>query len=59
MALRAGNADCLQEKLDWEVNRSYGLTPGEDLVAHPDMIPGLNVDEQAFEVVLAERSHFE
>ncbi|MBP2178906.1 hypothetical protein [Amycolatopsis magusensis] len=49
----------MQEKLDWEVNRSYGLTPGEDLVAHPDMIPGLNVDEQAFEVVLAERSHFE
>ncbi|MGW4208411.1 BREX-2 system adenine-specific DNA-methyltransferase PglX [Lentzea sp. NPDC004789] len=46
----------LQEELDWEVYHLYGLTHGEDLVAHPDAVPELSVGERAFELVLAERS---
>jgi hypothetical protein len=48
----------LQEDLDWEVYRLYGLLTDEeaaDLRANPDALPGLNLGERAFEIVLARK----
>ena len=42
----------LQEELDWEVYRLYGLLD-EDLVASIDEIPDLSLGERAFEIALA------
>jgi len=48
----------LQEELDWDVYRRYGLlneTEGEDLVADPASVPKLSLGERAFEIILARR----
>lgn len=44
----------LQEELDWEVYRLYGLLD-EDLTAPEDSLPGLKLGERAFEIVLARK----
>lgn len=44
----------LQEELDWEVYRLYGLVEG-DLTYPGDDLPGLALGERAFEVALARR----
>lgn len=48
----------LQEELDWEVYRLYGLLSEEEaagLVADPGVVPGVALGERAFEIVLARR----
>ncbi|MEU9428315.1 BREX-2 system adenine-specific DNA-methyltransferase PglX [Streptomyces sp. NPDC048342] len=45
----------LQEELDWEVYRLYGLT-SEDLTYTGPDLPGLALGERAFEIVLARHS---
>ena len=48
----------LQEELDWEVYRRYGLLVDaevQQLVAKLDSVPELNLGERAFEIVLARR----
>ncbi len=48
----------LQEELDWEVYRLYGLLTAdeaEELRAGTDVLPGLALGERAFEIVLARR----
>jgi hypothetical protein len=48
----------LQEELDWEVYRLYGLLSEDEaagLQADPESIPGLELGERAFEIVLARR----
>ena len=42
----------IQEELDWEVYRLYGLTD-EDLTYDGDDLPGLALGERSFEIVLA------
>jgi hypothetical protein len=42
----------MQEELDWEVYRLYGLIE-DDLAYHGDDIPGLALGERAFEIALA------
>ena len=44
----------LQEELDWQVYRLYGLLD-EDLTAPADSVPELKLGERAFEIVLARR----
>lgn len=44
----------LQEELDWQVYRLYGLLDDE-LTVDPDLVPGLSLGERAFEIVLARR----
>ncbi len=44
----------LQEELDWECYRLYGLT-AEDLTLPVDQVPGIHLGERAFEIVLARR----
>jgi hypothetical protein len=44
----------VQEHLDWEVYRRYGLI-GEDLTTDDDPEPPLRLGERAFEIVLARR----
>jgi hypothetical protein len=44
----------LQEELDWQVYRLYGLLD-EDLTAPRDSVPELKLGERAFEIVLARR----
>src|SRR5690606_28460806 len=44
----------LQEVLDWQVYRLYGLLDDE-LTVDPGSIPGLNLGERAFEIVLARK----
>ncbi|MFC4060600.1 BREX-2 system adenine-specific DNA-methyltransferase PglX [Planomonospora corallina] len=41
----------VQEELDWEVYRLYGILD-EDLTYHGDDLPGLALGERAFEIVL-------
>jgi hypothetical protein len=48
----------LQEELDWDVYRHYGLITddkGAGLVAKPGMNPEIKLGERAFEIVLARR----
>ena len=48
----------LQEELDWEVYRLYGLLTEQEaagLRADPDDLPELRLGERAFEIVLARR----
>lgn len=48
----------LQEELDWDVYRRYGLISEDDaaeLVADSDDVPLLELGERAFEIVLARR----
>src|SRR6185437_2156982 len=48
----------LQEELDWEVYRLYGLLTedeAKELRAGVEVIPGLAHGERAFEIVLARR----
>ena len=45
----------LQEELDWEVYRLYGLID-EDLTADRRRAPGLQLGERAFEIVLARKA---
>ena len=42
----------VQEELDWEVYRLYGLID-EDLTYGADDLPGLALGERAFEIALA------
>lgn len=44
----------LQEELDWEVYRLYGLLE-EDLTAPKEVVPELKLGERAFEIVLARK----
>jgi len=44
----------LQEELDWECYRLYGLMT-EDLTCDPKDVPGLSVGERAFEIHMARR----
>jgi hypothetical protein len=53
-----GRMIALQEELDWDVYRRYGLIAEDEaaeLVAKPDVIPELKLGERAFEIVLARR----
>jgi hypothetical protein len=46
----------MQEELDWDVYRRYGLIAGKDvagLVAKPLSVPPLGLGERAFEIVMA------
>jgi hypothetical protein len=48
----------LQEELDWDVYRRYGLiteTEAAELVVDPVSVPDLNLGERAFEIVMARR----
>ena len=48
----------LQEELDWDVYRRYGLITDDEaaeLVAEPESVPKLHPGERAFEIVLARR----
>ncbi len=48
----------LQEELDWDVYRRYGLlsdAEAADLIANPAKVPDLRLGERAFEIVLARR----
>ncbi len=47
-----GQMIALQEELDWECYRLYGVLD-EDLTAPPDEVPALAQGERAFEIVLA------
>lgn len=44
----------VQEELDWEVYRLYGLID-EDLVYNANNLPGLTLGERSFEIALARR----
>jgi hypothetical protein len=44
----------VQEELDWAVYRHYGVLE-DDLTYNGDDLPGLNLGERAFEIVLARR----
>ncbi|MGH3275961.1 MAG: BREX-2 system adenine-specific DNA-methyltransferase PglX [Streptosporangiaceae bacterium] len=53
-----GRMIALQEELDWEVYRLYGLLTdyeASELQAEPDSAPELKLGERAFEIVLARR----
>jgi hypothetical protein len=48
----------VQEELDWEVYRQFGLLPNSEaagLVAAPEIVPELALGERAFEIALARR----
>jgi hypothetical protein len=50
----------LQEELDWDVYRRYGLlddNEAQELTATPDSVPELRLGERAFEILLARRVH--
>ena len=49
-----GEMVAVQEELDWEVYRLYGLLD-EDQTASVDSLPSLHLGERAFEIVLARR----
>ena len=50
----------MQEELDWDVYRRYGLFVADeaaaDLTADPVSVPELGLGERAFEIVLARRA---
>lgn len=53
-----GRMIALQEELDWEVYRLYGLlseAEAVELLANPECVPRLALGERAFEIVLARR----
>jgi hypothetical protein len=53
-----GRMIALQEELDWDVYRRYGLITDDEaaeLVAEPGIVPELRLGERAFEIVLARR----
>ena len=48
----------LQEELDWDVYRQYGLLDdieAAELIARPESVPELKLGERAFEILLARR----
>ena len=48
----------IQEELDWDVYRRYGVISDEEaagLIAKPGIVPEINLGERAFEIVLARR----
>lgn len=49
-----GEMVALQEELDWEVYRLYGILD-EDLTCEPSDVPPLKLGERAFEIVLARK----
>lgn len=49
-----GEMIAVQEELDWEVYRLYGLLR-EDLTVPQEAVPQLNLGERAFEIVLARK----
>ena len=53
-----GRMIALQEELDWDVYRRYGLLDEAEaatLIADPAIVPELKLGERAFEIVLAQR----
>ena len=53
-----GRMIALQEELDWDVYRRYGLlddAEAAELIAEPVSVPELRLGERAFEIVLARR----
>lgn len=54
----SGRMIALQEELDWDVYRRYGLLTDDEAaksVANPESVPELKLGERAFEIVLARR----
>jgi hypothetical protein len=47
-----GRMVALQEELDWQCYRLYGIVD-EELTLPPEQVPNLNLGERAFEIVLA------
>ncbi len=47
-----GRMIALQEELDWQCYRLYGIVD-EELTLPPEQVPNLNLGERAFEIVLA------
>jgi hypothetical protein len=47
-----GRMIALQEELDWQCYRLYGIVD-EELTLSPDQVPKLNLGERAFEIVMA------
>jgi hypothetical protein len=47
-----GRMIALQEELDWQCYRLYGIVD-EELTLPPDQVPNLNLGERAFEIILA------
>jgi len=47
-----GRMIALQEELDWQCYRLYGIVD-EELTLSPEQVPNLNLGERAFEIVLA------
>jgi hypothetical protein len=46
----------LQEELDWEIYKRYGLLEEDDEISAPQgILPGIAIGERAFEIVLARR----
>jgi hypothetical protein len=57
-AIICGRMIAMQEELDWEVYRLYGLLSEDEaaeLRADPDGVPELRLGERAFEIVLARK----
>jgi hypothetical protein len=53
-----GQMIALQEELDWEVYKLYGLLSGEEaaeLCADPETVPELQLGERGFEIILARK----
>jgi hypothetical protein len=51
-----GRLVALQEELDWEIYKRYGLFEDDDDVSAPQgMVPRIETGERAFEIVLARR----
>lgn len=53
-----GRMIALQEELDWDVYQRYGLlddTESSELIAEPGSVPGLELGQRAFEILLAQR----
>jgi len=51
-----GQMIALQEELDWDIYRRYGLLDHVDagrLIASPEVVPELKLGERAFEIVMA------
>jgi hypothetical protein len=50
-----GRMIALQEELDWEIYRRYGLLDEELTMSRLDDVPSLRLGQRAFEIVLARR----
>ncbi|TDD75135.1 BREX-2 system adenine-specific DNA-methyltransferase PglX [Actinomadura rubrisoli] len=51
-----GRMMALQEELDWEIYERYGVIEGEEEPLPPESVPGIEMGQRAFEIVLARRA---